>query len=265
MRRTWLITGAASGIGREIASQLARRGEQLVLWDRDAERLERTASLLGPAVRHVEVVDVVSADATRESAARAVDAAGLISRAIHCAGILRAGSSLSMSATDYRAQIEVNFLGTVHVTRALMPALIEAGKHQGPAQLVLLASIAGLRGIPTLAGYSASKHAVIGFAQALRDELYDQPVQIRVVCPPPVATPMLTNLPELPPVFRLSPPQPVDQIASAILRGLERHRWLVLLDVPSRLLWGSQRVLPGALDLALRWASRRGSAGKLTG
>ena len=51
-RRTWLITGAASGLGRELATQLARRGERLVLWDRDAERLARTASLLGPAVVH---------------------------------------------------------------------------------------------------------------------------------------------------------------------------------------------------------------------
>jgi short-subunit dehydrogenase len=204
------------------------------------------------------VVDVVNADATRESAARAVDAAGLISRVIHCAGILRVGASLTMSATDYRAQIEVNYLGTVHVTRALTPALIEAGRHHGPSELVLIASIAGLRGIPSLAGYSASKHAVIGFAQALRDELYDQPLRIRVVCPPPAATPMLMNLPELPSVFRLlSPPQPVDQIASAILQGLEKKRWLVLLDFPSRLLWGSQRALPSALDLALRWASRR--------
>ena len=121
MAKTWLITGAASGIGRELAAQLARRGERLVLWDRDAERLERTAALLGPAVLHSEVIDVVNADGTLHAAERSVDAAGLISRVIHCAGILRVGPSLTMSATDYRATIEVNYLGTVHVTRALAP------------------------------------------------------------------------------------------------------------------------------------------------
>jgi 3-dehydrosphinganine reductase len=250
--KTWLITGAASGIGRELAAQLARRGERLVLWDRDGERLERTVSLLGPAVVHSEVIDVVNADGVLYSAERSVDAAGLISRVIHCAGILRVGPSLTMSATDYRATIEVNYLGTVHVARALVPILIEAGKRERDAELVLIASIAGLRGIPSLAGYSASKHAVIGFAQALRDELHEEPIKIRVVCPPAVATPMLMNLPALPAVYKLSPPQPVDKVARAILAGLERKRWVVLPDFSGKLLDLTQRVLPSVLDRVLR-------------
>ena len=257
MKTTWLITGAASGIGRELAAQLARRGERLVLWDRDAERLERTAALLGPAVLHTEVVDVVNADATRESAERSVDRAGLIAKVIHCAGIMRVGSSLTMSATDYRALIEVNYLGTVHVARALVPVLIEAGRRHGPAELVLLVGIAGLRGIPSLAGYSGSKHAVMGFAQALREELHEQPLRIRVVCPPPVATPMLMNLPELPPAYRFSPPQPVEKIARTILNRLEKRRWLLLLNLRGKLLWWSQRAFPSGLDVALRWANKR--------
>ncbi|MDB4985716.1 MAG: short-chain dehydrogenase/reductase [Myxococcaceae bacterium] len=255
-KTTWLITGAASGIGRELAAQLARRGERLVLWDRDGERLERTVALLGPAVVHSEVVDVVNADGTLYSAERSVDAAGVISRVIHCAGILRVGPSLTMSATDYRATIEVNYLGTVHVARALIPILIEAGKRERHAELVLIASIAGLRGIPSLAGYSASKHAVMGFAQALRDELAEEPVQIRVVCPPAVATPMLMNLPELPAVYRLSPPQPVDKVARAILAGLEKKHWLVLPDFSGKLLEWTQRMVPGLVDRVVRRASK---------
>lgn len=258
LKQTWLITGAASGIGRELANQLARRGEHLVLWDRDAENLERAVNLLGPAVRHWQVVDVVASEATRDAAQRSVDAAGPITRVIHCAGILRVGSALSMSATDYRAMMEVNFLGTVHVARATVPVLIDAGKRFGRAQLVLLASAAGLRGIPTLAGYSASKHAVVGFAQALRDELYDEPLDIRVICPSPVDTPMVSNLPERPAVFRLSPPQPVDRMAARLLDAIEGSGpWLVTLDAPTALLWRMQRALPSGLDWALRKASRR--------
>jgi len=257
IKQTWLITGAASGIGRELANQLARRGERLVLWDRDTENLERAASLLGPAVRHAQTVDVVSSEATREAAQRSLDAAGPITRAIHCAGILRVGSALTMSATDYRAMMEVNFLGTVHVARALVPVLIDSGKRVGGSKLVFISSIAGLRGIPTLAGYSASKYAVIGFAQALRDELYDEPLDIRVVCPPPVDTPMVNNLPELPAVYRLSPPQPVDLVAGRLLASLERDEWIVTLDAPTKLLWRMQRALPSGLDWALRKASRR--------
>jgi short-subunit dehydrogenase len=257
IKHTWLITGAASGIGRELANQLARRGERLVLWDRDTDNLERATSLLGPAVRYSHVVDIVSSDATREAAQRSVDAAGPITRAVHCAGILRVGSALTMSATDYRAMMEVNFLGTVHVARALVPVLIDAGKRVGGSKLVFISSVAGLRGIPTLAGYSASKYAVIGFAQALRDELYDEPLDIRVVCPPPVDTPMVNSLPEIPAVYRLSPPQPVETVAARLLESLERHQWIATLDAPSKLLWRMQRTLPSGLDWALRKASRR--------
>lgn len=257
LKHTWLITGAASGIGRELANQLARRGERLVLWDRDAENLERATSLLGPAVLHSQVVDVVNAEATREAAQHSVDIAGPITRAIHCAGILRVGSALSMSATDYRAMMEVNFLGTVHVTRALVPVLIDAGKRVGGGKLVLLASIAGLRGMPGLAGYSASKYAVVGFAQALRDELFDEPLDIRIICPPPVDTPMVSNLSEVPPVYRLSPPQAVDAIAAKLLSELDGDKWIITLDAPTKLLWFMQRALPRGLDWALRRASRR--------
>ncbi len=257
LKQTWLITGAASGLGRELANQLARKGERLVLWDRDAENLDRAASLLGPAVLHSQVVDVVNAEETREAAQRSVDAAGPITRAIHCAGILRVGSGLSMSATDYRQMMEVNYLGTVHVTRALVPVLIDYGKRIGGGKLVLLASIAGLRGMPGLAGYSASKYAVVGFAQALRDELYDEPLDIRVVCPPPVDTPMVNNLPEVPGVYRLSPPQPVDAVAERLLAALNGKKWIITLDAPTKLMWRMQRTLPRGLDWAFRRANRR--------
>lgn len=252
-KRTWLITGAASGLGRELATQLARRGERLVLWDRDAVRLTRTVSLLGPSVVHSAVVDVVNAGETRDAADRAIDAASRITRVIHCAGVLRVGPALSMAATDYRTMMEINFLGTVNVARALTQMLIENGKPHDRSQLVLLASVAGLRGIPTMAAYSASKHAVLGFAQALHDELDGEPIDVRVVCPPPVDTPMVQNLAELPAVYRLSPPQPVDKIASALLRELARgHGFMVLLDNSTKLLWQMQRALPESVQWALR-------------
>jgi 3-dehydrosphinganine reductase len=258
IRRTWLITGAASGLGRELSTQLARRGDKLVLWDRDAERLERSASLLGPAVVHSEIVDVVNPDATRAAAERATDAASRISRVVHCAGILRAGPALSMSATDYRAIMEVNFLGTVHVARALTPALIENGKPHDRSQLVLLGNVAALRGIPTLAAYTASKHAVLGFAQALHDELDGQPIDVRVVCPPPLDTPMVRNLPEMPAIYRLSPPQPVEKVARNLLAQIERGSgFMVLLDNTTKLLWQAQRALPQGVHWALRLATRR--------
>ena len=118
--------------------------------------------------------------------------------------------------------MEVNYLGTVNVARTLVPVLIQSGRRREPSILALVASVAGLRGIPMLAGYSASKFAVVGFAQALRDEIYDEPIQVRVICPPAVDTPMVQNLAELPPVYRLSPPQPVEKVVTALLAQVER-------------------------------------------
>ena len=213
--------------------------------------------LLGPAVVHSEVVDVVNADATRESAERSIDAAGPITRVIHCAGVLRAGPSLTMSATDYRATIENNYLGSVHVARALTPALLDAGRRNGPSELIFIASVAALRGVPSLAGYSASKHAVKGFAEALREELHGQPLRVRVVCPPALATPVLRNMPELPALYRLLPPQPVDKVASELLRAIEDQRATVLLDLRSRAWALAQRVAPELVGFALRRLPRR--------
>ncbi|MET0341794.1 MAG: SDR family NAD(P)-dependent oxidoreductase [Polyangiales bacterium] len=257
MRALTLITGAASGLGRELAAQLARRGERLVLWDRDRERLERTVTLLGPSVVHSDVVDVVNGDATREAAERSVDAAGPINRAIHCAAVMRVGPSLTMSATDYRATIETNYLGSVNVARALTPVLLDAGRRGGPSELVFIASVAALRGVPSLAGYSASKHAVVGFAEALREELSGEPIRVRVVCPPPAATSTLLNMPELPPLFHIVRPQPVDKIAADVLRALERKHDLVLLDLRAKAVAWAQRLVPSALAHVLKRAARR--------
>jgi len=256
MGPSWLITGAASGLGRELALILARRGERLVLWDRDAEGLARVAALVGPHALRSDVVDVVQPEQVREAAEHAADEAFPLLRVIHCAGILRAGAALKMPPVDYRAMMEVNVLGTVHVARALVPILRDAARPKQPAQLALVASVAALRGMPELAGYSATKAAVLSFAEALRDELRDEPVDLRVVCPPPLDTPMIRNLPELPPIYRLSPPSPVEHTAREILAKLEGREFVVLLGRATRLLWHAQHMAPAGVDFVLSRLAR---------
>jgi len=252
----WLVTGAASGIGRELSKQLAARGERLVLWDRDQAGLEKVASACGSACVHSESVDVVDPAAARDAAERAAHKAGPILHAIHCAGILRVGDALTMSAADYRAMIEVNYLGTVHVAQALVPMLLRTATRSRRARLSLVASVAGLRAIPTLCGYSASKHAVVGFGRALADELFREPIDVRVVCPPAVDTPMVRNLPELPAIYRLSPPQSVDKVASALLRGIEGPSVVTLLDAQSKLMWQLERSFPQSVGWLVQRMSR---------
>jgi short-subunit dehydrogenase len=251
MKQTWLITGAASGIGRELALTLARRGERLVLWDRDAVGLSHVAALVGPHALRTEVVDVVQFDQVRDAARAAADLPFPVTRAIHCAGILRVGPALKMASVDYRAMMEVNYLGTVHVARALVPVLRDAARPRQASKLALVASVAAFRGMPELAGYCASKSAVLSFAQALRDELAGEPVEVRVICPPPVDTPMVQSLPKLPPIYRVSPPENVEKIARALLKELEGRDFVIMLGKATRLLWHAQRIAPASVDFVL--------------
>src|SRR5688500_13296677 len=109
----WLVTGAASGFGRALATKLAARGEKLVLWDRNAAGVEETrATIGGPA--HVEAVDVTDPEAVRAAADRSRDALAPIAHVVHCAGVLAVGRAEDVSPADYRRMIEVNYLGSVH-------------------------------------------------------------------------------------------------------------------------------------------------------
>lgn len=250
---SWVITGAGSGFGRELAIQLAERGESLSLWDRNLEGLEQTRALIGERARcHLIEVDVSSAEAVNEAASRTRGELGPIAHAIHSAGILRVGDASRMEASDYRAMMDVNYLGSVHVALALVDDLRRTSQFGGRSHLVLVSSIAGLRAAPELAGYSASKFAVLGFAQALRDELSATNIDIRVLCPPPGDTPMVRNLPFMPKIYELAPPMSAEVVAREALRALERDDFIVLVDARSRLYSAANRLWPGALDFIIR-------------
>lgn len=252
---TWVVTGAASGIGREYVRQLAARGETIALWDRDRAGLEATAALVPDARTHVFEVDVTDPEAVRQAAQRTLETLGQVAHAVHCAGVLRVGAADTMDPAAYDVMIRVNYLGSVHVAQALLPQLRDA---DGRATLTLVASVAGLRGFPELAGYCASKFAVVGFGQALRTEEARKPgkVDVRVLCPPPGDTPMVRNLERLPPIYKLSKMFTAEQIAEAGLAGLERRPWIMLVDLNSKALHRVGAVLPGLVDQIIRFAAR---------
>lgn len=249
---TWVVTGAASGFGRVFARKLAARGERVALWDRDPEGLRATrAQLSTPS--HVQHVDVTDAASVWHAAEATRDALGPIAHVVNSAGILRVGSAKDLPAEDYARMMQVNFLGSVHVTQALLPQLEGA---RGRSTLLLIASVAGLRGFPLLAGYSASKFAVVGFGQALRDELAGTNVDVRVLCPPPGDTPMVRDLPEQPPVYKLSRMFTAEEVVDAAMKGLERDEWLMLVDAKSKLLHKVGALAPSIVDAIVRRASR---------
>lgn len=250
---TWVITGAASGFGRELARQLTARGERVALWDIDQAALSAAASELGAAYH--EVVDVTDPDSVHAAAERTRAAAGPIAHAVHSAGVLRVGPAADMAPGDFRAMMDVNYFGSVHVMQALLPDLRNAGTPSAPATLLFIASVAGLRGFAELAGYSATKFAVLGLAQSVRDELTGTGVDVRVLCPPAGDTPMVHNLPRRPPIYKLSPLMSAEQVVTAALRALDRRDWLILVGARSKALWRVNRAAPGLVDTVVRSVS----------
>ncbi len=246
----WLVTGAASGFGREVCARLARSGTPVVALDRDAEGLVRLASALAGPLATV-TVDVTDPAAVHAAVAQGEAAVGRIAHVFHSAGVLAVGPAEEVSPADYRRMVEVNYLGSVHVAQAALPSL-RAAAAGGRATLTLVASVAGLRGFPELAGYSASKFAVVGFAQALRDELAGTGVDVRALCPPPGDTPMVRQLPRVPPIYRLSPLFSAEEIVDAYFAELDTPGLIQLVDLRSRALHRVARIAPGLLDRLVR-------------
>lgn len=247
-RGAWVVTGAASGIGQRFASELTRRGDDVAAWDRDAAGLERTRALCRPGRIETQVVDVTNVDDVARAVSASRAALGTLAHVVHCAGILRMGPVEQMPAEDFRAMIEVNYLGSVHVAKALLPEL-RATASGGRSVLMFVASIAGLRAAPEVAGYSASKHAVVALAQALRDELHGSGIDVRALCPPPVDTPMLQTQPRIPPIYRVAPSITAEVVVRAAMKALDaRDDLIVLVDARSRVLASAYRLLPGIVD-----------------
>lgn len=178
---TALITGAANGIGLATARMFAEEGCSLVLWDRDPA-VERVAGELAAVHAVLDITDFAAVQ-------RAADSAGRVDHVVHCAAI---GSGkfgfpfTNLTPADWPRVLEVNVMGMVNVAHALAPAMVAAKR----GTFVFLASVAGQIGSQTDPPYSASKAAVINFAQCLAKDLAPHGVRANTVCPGMVRTPL---------------------------------------------------------------------------
>ncbi len=252
--KTALITGAASGIGRATALRMAQAGAALALIDRDPAGLEAVRDqAAGHGARVItETVDLTDPTATEQAIRRLWGELGGIDILHNCAGVLRLGPWERMSLDDYRFCMEVNYFGTLHCIQAVLPLM----RGRGRGHIINMGSMAALRGLPNLGAYSASKFAVFGLSQALRDELHGTGISVSVVCPPSVRTPMVTDQAELPPIYRRFAWAEPEAVAGAIMRAIRSREFIVLVDLNTRALLWVQRLLPGLADYLMRTWSR---------
>jgi NAD(P)-dependent dehydrogenase (short-subunit alcohol dehydrogenase family) len=181
-----VVTGAASGIGRALAVDLAKLGAQLALADVNSAGLEETRGMLGNAVAHTYTVDVSKAAAV-EDFARAVERDfGRAQLLVNNAGVALMGTLAEVSLEDMAWLMGINFWGVVHGCKSFLPLL----QREKDAHIVNLSSIFGLIGPPGQTAYAASKFAVRGFSESLREELRETGVRVTSVHPAGIATPI---------------------------------------------------------------------------
>ncbi len=275
--RTAVLTGAASGIGEQLAHGLAARGSDLVLVDRDAERLDAVAGAIRSAYpgRAVElsVADLADRDAVVATARRIRAGHPSIGLLVNNAGIALGGMFEHLSVPEFESVLDVNFRAPVLLTHELLPALLATpGSH-----LVNVSSLYGLIAPPGQSAYSASKFALRGFSEVLRSELAGR-VGVTTVHPGGIRTriaetarigagvpaDMIETHQRL---FRALLTYPPEKAAREILDGVQRRRARVLIAFSAKLPAMLARLMPvshmrvieALTAVAARGAARAGS------
>jgi len=174
-----VVTGAASGLGLAIAERLAAEGVRVALWDRDAEGATRAVSRLGDAACAI-TVDVTDTVSVRTGWAATKAALGTPAILINSAGILgRTTAFADYPEAEWQRVLDINLNGTFRCCQAAVPDMVAAGY----GRIVNIASVAGKDGNPYVAGYVASKAAVIGLTKSIGKELARTGVLVNAIAP----------------------------------------------------------------------------------
>lgn len=191
--RVIIVTGAARGIGRGIATVLSARGARLALVDIDGQTASETAHIVEEAGGQVLTLEAdVSQPQAVETAIRGtVDRFGRLDGLVNNAGAIRMGPALDASAAEWKLQYEVNLLGTYLMSRQVAAAMIE---HGWKGSIVNVASNAGKVGYPNMAAYNATKAGVVSLTRTLAAEWAEHGINVNAVCPGGVDTPMLHDV-----------------------------------------------------------------------
>ena len=187
LNQTAMITGAAVGIGRAVTTQLVKSGANVIALDVDAEKLAALEQELAEYSRQVLCVicDVRDPAAVSNAADQGIQCFGKIDILVNNAALWRHSSPFQeISLEDWKTFMDINVMGVVHCTRAVLPYMIE----NNYGRIVNVASVAGVYGNANMSHYSATKGAVIAMTKALAKELAQKGITVNAVSPGSVST-----------------------------------------------------------------------------
>lgn len=185
------ITGASSGIGEAFASAFFKEGAKLILSSRRTETLEKVRDALGGDERNCYILPLDLADSKTlpNKAAEALKAFGKIDVLVNNGGISQRSLFAESDMSTIRRLMEVNFFGSAELTRAILPSMIE----QKSGHIIVTSSVTGKFGTKLRSGYAASKHALHGLFDSIRQEMYEHNIAVTIVCPGPIKTNITQN------------------------------------------------------------------------
>jgi short-subunit dehydrogenase len=266
--KTALVTGAASGIGRAIALRLAKEGATLFLVDIDERGLAETAE--DSRAAGFEVItrrcNVAEPRAVSATVAEALSRWNGVDILVNNAGITYYGKVERMSAEHWDRLMRVNLLSHIQFTRELLPSMLDRRE----AHVLNVCSVLGLIGMPKVAAYCTSKFAMVGFSEALRNELGRQGLGVTALCPGFVRTNLFTNAPleakaeehKIPPKAITTTPE---RVANAAVKAIYRNRRLVVMEPFARLMYATKRFAPWVLDGIFHLGKRKRVERKMSG
>jgi len=250
-----IVTGGASGIGRAVCQELARRGAKVILADINTDLMKETTEEISRTGGHVKTaaLDVRDVAAVKKLVDDTVAEYGRLDYMFNNAGIGVFGEARDFSYEDWKNVIDVNLYGVVNGVAAAYPVMVK----QASGHIINTASLAGLVSTAGLISYAASKHGVVGLSYTLRIEGADLGVKTSVVCPGFVQTPIYyskTLNMDQEKFMEMAPKGiPPEQCAREILRGVERNKATIVIAPMAHFFWFLHRLWPGLVQ----WIWRR--------
>jgi short-subunit dehydrogenase len=255
--RVALVTGGASGFGRALVEDLAKREAHVVIADIDEAKAKDVVTVVEAAGGSAEAVsiDVTSLDSVRMVVEDLVRRHGRVDLLFNNAGIQVGGEHHEIDLDAQMRMVDINVEGVLHGIEAVYPTMVQ----QGSGHIVNTASVAGLTPVPLGSVYSATKHFVVGLSTSLRSEAADLGVNVSVVCPGPMSTPFWDaptvgyDQDKLMKTFAFRDQADPIECAAATLDAVARNKTLIVVGGPTgRVAWLAHRASPDAYLAASR-------------